>query len=149
MSKSYYKSEKRLDMLDKRVQRCVCKSCGGALSLRELDFHDYEGVRVEMFCDRCGKLEFGIEPEIYTSAEYYVEEYQFNLYPELGNNGMTKMMSISRTAEIMHWALKNLGYVNDDGFVVAPNTDGKVLGECLELNDNLIAQLQKEMDANE
>lgn len=72
-------NEKRLEMLKKRVKRCVCKSCGGPLSLRQLDYNEFEDARIELFCAHCDRLEFGIEPEIYMSAQYYVDEFRVNL----------------------------------------------------------------------
>lgn len=138
-------NEKRLEMLKKRVRRCVCKSCGGSLSLRQLDYNEFEDARIELFCDRCDRLEFGIEPEIYTSAQYYVDEYRVNLYPDMGNNQMTRRMSIANIADIMRWVLQNMGYLTKDGFTVAPDMDEKILQECLVLNDTMIDALEEEL----
>lgn len=141
-----YQNEKRLDMLKKRVQRCVCKSCGQPLSLRQIDFNDFEDARIEIFCDHCDRLEFGIEPEVYASAQYYVDEYDVNLYPDMGDNAVTRKMSIANIANVMSWVLQDLGYLNKDGFTVAPNMANKVLGECIVLNDQAVEQMEKELD---
>lgn len=143
----YHQNEKRLEMLKKRVQRCVCKSCGSSLSLRQIDFHDFEDARIEIFCEQCDRMEFGIEPEIYTSARYYVDEFQVNFYPDLGDNLVTKKMTIASIAEIMSWALQNMGYLTKEGFVVKPNMEGKILGECIVLNDQMLDELEKELDS--
>ena len=63
-----YQSVSRLEMLRQRVQRCVCKFCGQRLYLRRILFSDYEDARVEIFCEHCGRIEFGVEREIYASA---------------------------------------------------------------------------------
>ena len=42
MNRMQNQNEKRLDMLKKRVNRCVCKSCGNTLSLRQLDYNEFE-----------------------------------------------------------------------------------------------------------
>ena len=42
------KAEKRVEMLKKRVKRCVCKSCGGKLSLRQLYYNEFEDARIEI-----------------------------------------------------------------------------------------------------
>lgn len=141
-----YQNTKRLDMLKDRVNRCVCKSCGGALSLRQIDFNDFEEARIEIFCDHCDRLEFGIEPEIYASAQYYVDEFGINFYPDMGDNALTRKMSIANITEIMNWALQNLGYLNKNGFVVPPHLEEKILGECLVLNDQTVALLAKELE---
>ncbi len=141
-----YQNTKRLDMLKDRVNRCVCKSCGGALSLRQIDFNDFEEARIEIFCDHCDRLEFGIEPEIYASAQYYVDEFGINCYPDMGDNALTRKMSIANITEIMNWALQNLGYLNKNGFVVPPHLEEKILGECLVLNDQTVELLAKELE---
>lgn len=143
----YHQNEKRLEMLKKRVQRCVCKSCGSSLSLRQIDFHDFEDARIEIFCEQCDRMEFGIEPEIYTSARYYVDEFQVNFYPDLGDNMVTKKMTVASIAEIISWSLQNMGYLTKEGFVVKPTMEGKLLGECIVLNDQMLDELEKELDS--
>ncbi len=140
-----YQNEKRVEMLKKRVKRCVCKSCGGPLSLRQLDYNDFEDARIEIFCNYCDRLEFGIEPELYTSAQYYVDEFRINMYPDMGNNQLARRMSIASVADIMNWAMQNLGYLTKDGFTTPPNMDEKILRECLILNDQMIEDLEQEL----
>lgn len=141
-----YQNEKRLEMLKKRVQRCVCKSCGGPLSLRQIDYNEFEDARIEIFCDQCDRIEFGIEPEIYTSAQYYVDEFHINFYPDMGNNQVTRKMTIASISDIMSWALQNMGYLTKEGFTVVPNMAGKILGECIVLHDQTIDELEKELE---
>lgn len=130
----YHQNEKRLEMLKKRVQRCVCKSCGSSLSLRQIDFHDFEDARIEIFCEQCDRMEFGIEPEIYTSARYYVDEFQVNFYPDLGDNMVTKKMTVASIAEIISWSLQNMGYLIQRGFCGEANYGGKAFRRvyCVE-----------------
>ena len=73
------KEAKRVLLLNERVKRCVCKSCGGKLSLRMLDFDEFEKTRIDIFCDNCDRLEFGIEPEIYQADI----SHKYNLYATL------------------------------------------------------------------
>ena len=141
-----YQNTKRLEMLKNRVERCVCKSCGGPLSLRQIDFNDFDEARIEIFCDHCDRLEFGIEPEIYASAQYYVDEFAVNFYPDLGENALTRKMSIANITEIMSWALQNMGYLNKNGFLVPPHLEEKILGECLVLNDQTVEVMAKELE---
>ena len=140
-----YHNEKRVEMLKKRVKRCVCKSCGGPLSLRQLDYNDFEDARIEIFCNQCDRLEFGIEPEIYTSAQYYVDEFRINMYPDMGSNQLARRMNIASIADIMSWALQNMGYLTKDGFTTVPNLDKKILRECLILDDTMIEELEQEL----
>lgn len=140
-----YQNEKRVEMLKKRVKRCVCKSCGGPLSLRQLDYNDFEDARIEIFCNHCDRLEFGIEPEIYTSAQYYVDEFRINMYPDMGNNQLARRMSIASVADIMSWAMQNLGYLTKEGFTTKPEMKDALLRECLIMDDALIDDLEQEL----
>lgn len=130
-----YGSEGRLSMLKKRVKRCVCKYCGGPLSLRRIIFSDWEDARVEIFCEQCGRIEFGVEPEIYHSACYFVDELVFNCYPDLDDNEKTKQMTIAKVCEIMTWEDQNIGILTPEGFSVPLSMNQHYVGECLTLSD--------------
>ena len=140
------KEAKRVLLLNERVKRCVCKSCGGKLSLRMLDFDEFEKTRIDIFCDNCDRLEFGIEPEIYQAALYYVQEYALNLYPDTGNTALSKKATVAKAAEMMSWVLKSLGYLSKDGFIVPPDTSSVINGECLDLTDHLLDCLEEELE---
>lgn len=78
-----YNSESRVQLLKKRAKRCVCKYCGGQLNLKKIVYSDVEEARAELYCDRCNRIEFGIEPEIYSSAKSFVEKIEFDCYQSL------------------------------------------------------------------
>ena len=124
-----YQSEKRLSMLKKRVKRCVCKYCGEPLTLRRIVFSDWEDARVEIFCENCGRIEFGVEPEIYASARYFVDELKFNAFPDLDDNRERRQMNIARISD------KNLGLLDNEGFLVPIQVNTQLLGECIGLTD--------------
>lgn len=126
-----FHSEKRLAMLKNRTKRCVCKYCGGKLKLKRIIFSDYEDARIEIFCSQCERIEFGVEPEIYASAKFFVENSRFNCYPDLDDNERTKQMTIAKVSEIMAWQDQNLGLVNENGFIVPLNVHENFLGECI------------------
>ena len=63
--------------LRKRVRRCRCSYCGGTLELRKLTYSSYEVSKLEIYCDHCKRIEYGVEPEIYDVAEYFVDELGF------------------------------------------------------------------------
>ncbi len=121
-----YQSQGRLEKLKKRVQRCVCKYCGGELRLRRIIFSDYEEARVEIFCTHCDRIEYGVEPMIYQNARYFVEELGFQCYPELDDNDQTREMTVAKVCEIMMWGDQRLGLLDENGFKVpvtsAPTT---------------------------
>lgn len=131
-----FQSEKRLSMLKKRTKRCVCKYCGGKLKLRRIIFSSYEDARIEIFCDACDRIEFGVEPEIYNSAKYFVENSRFNCYPDMDDNGLTKQMTIAKVSEIMAWENQNLGFLTNNGFAVPITLNENFIGECITLSED-------------
>ena len=130
-----FQSAKRLDVLKKRTKRCKCKYCGGNLKLRRIIFSDYEDARIEIFCNRCDKIEYGVEPEIYASAVFFVENSGFNCFPDLDNNEKTKQMTIAKVCEIMAWQNQNLGILDETGFRVPLEVNENFVGECITLSD--------------
>ena len=125
----------RLTLLKERTQRCCCKYCGGQLRVRQIIFTEYEEARIELFCKDCDRIEFGVEPEIYTNAQYFVEETGFNCYPDLDDNEKTKQMTIAKVCEIMTWENQNIGILTPEGFCVPLNMNQHYVGECLTLSD--------------
>ena len=128
-------------MLKQRSARCVCKYCGGHLKVRQIIFSEYEDARVELFCQSCDRIEFGVEPEIYDNARYYVEETGFNCFPDLEDNGKTKQMTMAKVCEIMTWENQNLGILTQEGFCVPLAPHNYEAGECITLTD---ADLERE-----
>lgn len=115
--KSYeYHSEERLKMIAKRAKRCVCKYCGEKLNLQRIMFHDIKEARSEIYCKNCGKIEFGVEPEIYQCAQSFVDQCGYDHFPEFDDNEKKRQMNIAKTCEIMDWCCKELGILTQDGF---------------------------------
>lgn len=141
-----FKSENRLSMLKKRTKRCCCKYCGGRLKLRRIIFSDYEEARVEIFCNECDRIEFGVEPEVYASAKFFVENSKFNCFPDLDDNESTKQMTIAKVCEIMAWHDQNLGFANEDGYVVPLNLNENFIGECITLCDEDLEDVEEEIE---
>lgn len=135
MESQNFKSEKRLDMLKRRTKRCVCKYCGGNLKLRRIIFSNYEDARIEIYCNRCDRIEFGTEREIYASAKFFVENSGFNCYPDLDDNENTKQMTISKVCEIMAWENQNLGMLNTQGFTIPIEVNDNIIGECVTFTE--------------
>lgn len=45
-------------------------------------------------------------PEIYQSAENFVDNLEFNHYPDLDQNPRTRRMNIAKVCEVMAWGFK-------------------------------------------
>ena len=134
----------RVEMLKGRAKRCVCKYCGGRLRIKRIIFSEHEDARVEIYCDSCQRIEYGVEQEIYQSARYFVDELKFNCYPNQDDNASTRRMTIAKVCEIMAWENKNLGLLDRDGFRVPLEVNGNILGECIILSDEDL--LEDELD---
>jgi len=123
-------------MLKKRREHCVCKFCGGKLKFKRIIFSNYEDARIEIFCSNCNRIEFGVEAEIYRSAKFFVEQTDFNYFPELDKNERTKQMNIAKICEIMNWGNMNLGILGKEGFLVDINVNQNFLGKSIVLTDS-------------
>ena len=129
----------RVDKLKNRKKRCVCKYCGGELKLRRIIFSAYEEARIELYCNHCRRIEYGVEWQVYQSAKFYVEHSGINLYPGLDDNEQRKQMNIAKAAEIMAWENQNLGLSDENGFTVPLNFREEFMAECTTISDKDLA----------
>lgn len=129
----------RLNMLRKRAERCVCKYCGEALEIRKIIFVDMPQAKTEIFCPNCNKIEFGVEKEIYQSAKYFVEEFEFNHYPQLDLTEYSQKMNIAKVCDIMSWNAMHLGILTNDGFNINVHFNEAAIGSSLLLDDELLS----------
>jgi len=135
-----FNSQKRLEMLKNRTKRCVCKYCGGSLRLRQIAFSNCEDARIEIFCKNCDRIEFGVEPEIYKNARFFVEETGFHCFSDLDDNEKTKQMTIAKVCEIITWQNQNIGILTSDGFTVPLKMNENYIGECITLTEDDLAE---------
>lgn len=139
-------SKRRLERLKERTKRCRCKYCGGELKLKRIEFSEYEDARIEIYCEQCGRIEYGVEPEIYQSAKFFVESTNFNCFPDLSVEETTKQMTVAKVCEIMAWQDQNLGILNEDGFCVPLSINKKYMGECIILSETDLQSDTQEKD---
>lgn len=139
---SRYQAAGRVEELKGRAKRCYCKYCGGELVLRRIIFSEDEEARIELFCNQCDRIEYGVEPEIYNNAVHFVDHLKFNIYPDLDDNEKTRRMNVAKVCEIMSWGDKNLGILNGDGFTVP-------VKNCAEVSDNSVVLTKAMLDAEE
>ena len=137
MPKLHAVSQERIEELRSRSKRCVCKYCGGALSLKRIIFSDCEDARIEIYCDSCERIEYGIEPPIYRSAQNFVDSLAFNYFADMDQNDRTRRMDVAKVCEIMAWGYKNTGLLDEQGFTVTlPPLKNHALEKCLILTDD-------------
>lgn len=128
-------ANERIEDLKGRMARCVCKYCGNELTLRRITNGAVEEARVELFCKHCGRIEYGVEQEIYLAAKYYVDEIGLNAFGDLDDNEKTRTMKIAKVSEIIAWGYKNLGHIDRHGFTVPLHIDKTLIGERLIIDE--------------
>ena len=63
------KENERLEELKIRTKNCCCRYCGGDLKLRRILYGNVKEGRVEIFCNHCDRIEYGVNREIYHVAK--------------------------------------------------------------------------------
>ena len=111
-------SAERLEEIKNRSKRCVCKYCGGRLRVWMLDFGQIETANLEVFCENCDKIEYGVEPEIYHSAQYAVDILGFNAYQDRADNEQRRRLNIAKVCELLFWHDRELGILDQYGYKV-------------------------------
>lgn len=129
-----------LDTLKTRAARCVCKYCGSPLKVERIMYHNCEAARSELFCPKCGRIEFGVEREVYLAAQYYIDTFHLNLYQGLEDNEQRRRMNIAKIAEIMDWQNNKLGISDVNGFSVPLNIKPDTLGRTSIFRDSDLAE---------
>lgn len=124
-------TKNRINILKERTTHCVCKYCGGQLHLRRIIFSNTEGARIEIFCEHCNRIEFGVEKEIYQCARNFVEKFNFNCFLDLEDNETTKRMNIAKVCEIITWADQKRGLLDDNGFTTDIHLEDGITGDIL------------------
>ena len=77
--KKQNEENERLYELKVRTKNCCCRYCGGELKLRRILYGNVKEGRVEIFCNECNRIEYGVNKEIYHVAKYFEDEFQINL----------------------------------------------------------------------
>lgn len=99
---------KREKEMEERANRCVCKYCGHPLTQKFIIFNKYGGQGLELFCENCQRIEYGVEPEIYALAEHYVEDFGFNYYLDMEENEQSFQLNVAKICEILSWGVNHL-----------------------------------------
>ena len=123
-----YQSESRMENLKRRAKRCVCKYCGQPLSLKRILFSDHTDARVEIYCDVCQRIEYGVAPEIYQSAQNFVNEETYR-------------MNVAKVAEIIAWGYQSGGLLDENGFTVPLKRQGHLQDQCLVITEQELQEI--------
>lgn len=125
----------RLQALKIRTKNCCCRYCGGDLKLRRILYGQVEKGRIEIFCSDCDRIEYGTNREIYQIARYFVDEFDFNHFPDNDATPKTYQMNVAKVCDILAWGCRHLGILDEAGFKVPIDLTGTILGEDVVLYD--------------
>ena len=131
-----YSEMTRLEDLKWRVKNCRCRYCGAPLKLRRILYGNSPQGRVEIFCTECDRIEYGVEPEIYAVSKYFVEEFNFNIFPNNDISEKTTQLNIAKICDIIAWGCKNMGILSARGFNVPLDITKSILGEDVIFHDD-------------
>ena len=135
-----YWSRNRVETLKTRKKRCVCKYCGKPLVIKRVLFSDIEDARIELYCESCERIEYGIEPEIYQSACNFVDNLDVDFYENMDDNAKQPQMTVAKVAEIMAGGFRNTGLLKDAGFTVPLKMDKGPWEECMILASDQVPE---------
>lgn len=99
----------------KRIERCRCKMCGSPLQAKLIIYDRYGGHGQELYCDKCQKIEYGTEPEIYRLARDFVDEFEFNYFTDMEENKRCEQLNVAKLCDIISWVFEEIGLLGEDG----------------------------------
>lgn len=115
-------TEERLELLAERAKRCCCKYCGNPLEVKVISFGRINEANTEIYCPVCDRIEYGVEPEIYRNAVYFVDYIGFRYYDDFGNTEETRRLNIAKVCEIIAWNDTKIGVLDNTGYKITIKT---------------------------
>lgn len=134
----------RVERLKARAKHCCCKYCGGELHVRQIIFQTQADARIELYCDQCQKIEYGVEKEVYASAKAFVQATQFNYFEDMDDSERRLQMNIAKVCTMTSWQLKFLGLLKDEGFTVPVHVNEYESDQCTTIDDSDLEALLEE-----
>lgn len=134
----------RIKHLKKRATHCCCRYCGGELHVRQIIFYTQADARIELYCDQCQKIEYGVEKEIYESAKAFVQSTKFNHFSDMEENEQRLQMNIAKVCDLTTWQLKRLGLLKDEGFCVPVHQNDVEIEGCTTFDEDILATMLEE-----
>ena len=122
--------------LKERLSHCCCRYCGGELILKSISAGKKDEGRIEIFCDNCNRIEYGVEQDVYKISEYFVDEMQFDYFNDLEEQTMKHRMNVAKVCDIIMWGLDNLGYTSNTGLKYPVEIGDLILGEDIIFTDS-------------
>jgi hypothetical protein len=114
--------------------------------VRQIVFHTQAMARIELYCEQCQKIEYGVEKEAYASAKAFVEATQFNHFPDMEDNEQRLQMNVAKVCNITSWQLRYLGLTNETGLTVPVYMNEYAMEQCTTIEEDRLEQLLEEAD---
>lgn len=101
--------------LKERAERCCCRRCGSPLKPQLIVYDRYGGHGIELYCEKCKKIEYGTEREIFELAEKFISGFEFNYFQDMEENNYCEKLNIAKICDILAWAFEEIGLLDGNG----------------------------------
>ena len=135
----------RVEHLKERAKDCCCSYCGGDLAVRRILYQTTAEYRIELYCDNCEKIEYGVPRALYDSAKAAIERLGFNYYPETQEGVTRNQMNIAKLATLTAWQLRYLGMADDDRLKTGTEGSTQSMDASTIVSENDLDELLEEV----
>lgn len=137
----------RVEHLKERAKDCCCSYCGGDLAVRRILYQTTAEYRIELYCDNCEKIEYGVPRALYDSAKAAIERLGFNYYPETEEGVTRNQMNIAKLSTLTAWQLRYLGMIDDERLKEASEGSTQSMDANTVVSEDDLDELLKEVEA--
>lgn len=136
----------RVEHLKERAKDCCCSYCGGDLAVRRILYQTTAEYRIELYCDSCEKIEYGVPRALYDSAKAAIERLGFNYYPETEEGVTRNQMNIAKLSTLTAWQLRYLGMIDDERLKDAAEGSTQSMDTNTIVSEDDLDELLKEVE---
>ncbi len=136
----------RVEHLKERAKDCCCSYCGGDLAVRRILYQTTAEYRIELYCDNCEKIEYGVPRALYDSAKAAIERLGFNCYPETEEGVTRNQMNIAKLSTLTAWQLRYLGMIDDERLKDAAEGSTQSMDTNTIVSEDDLDELLKEVE---
>ena len=137
----------RVEHLKERAKDCCCSYCGGDLAVRRILYQTTAEYRIELYCDNCEKIEYGVPRALYDSAKAAIERLGFNYYSETEEGVTRNQMNIAKLSTLTAWQLRYLGMIDDERLKDAAEGSTQSMDTNTIVSEDDLDELLKEVEA--
>lgn len=136
----------RVEHLKERAKDCCCSYCGGDLAVRRILYQTTAEYRIELYCDNCEKIEYGVPRALYDSAKAAIERLGFNYYPETEEGVTRNQMNIAKLSTLTAWQLRYLDMIDDERLKDAAEGSTQSMDTNTIVSEDDLDELLKEVE---